>query len=679
MRWRTGLSSIMAVAPACLAKGRNSSNLAVHSEPGHDSSMRQSSNSRYGWRILLLALAILAPAAAAQTPYPLDPEALRCYQLRHDDPEAAAKLADARLAEAGLAPPDALVFEACRAISHALMGDAAAARAGVAAVEALLASAPMPPGFELRALSNAGATLQLAGDITGALEAYERTLRVAERDEAWEAQVTTLTNMALLHGDEFTAYGEAEELFARATAINDSHGERLSALSYNRGLNSLRRGRPDEARVQLQEALDAARAAGEEVVVRRAEAQLIALSEGPEARARLERLVERQRDSGDVSGAARSMLLQGQLALNAGDTARALADVDRALELLPIAVFESTRRQALELRAAAQVRRGDWEAAYRTGMQLHDEQLNRLRSIQLGNMARVQATLVDEHNRDELAVARQQGAISELQASHQRRQRNLAFAAFALLALLALGFFGYQRRITLRLRNLSTRDSLTKLLNRHAAGKRLNAMVPARVDAGDARLAVFLIDIDHFKAINDRHGHDAGDTALLAVAKALAAVCGTDAVVARWGGEEFLVGVGGLDAAGADRMAERLRQAILNMTVGGGVGTMTVSIGFAAAPVFPPQGSGAAGVDAGHWPDAVVLADRALYAAKHGGRDTWVGLWGRAGATSAIDDVLEDPAAAIAAGDLMLSSGRPGLSSVGDRRAQKIGGAASSL
>lgn len=97
---------------------------------------------------------------------------------------------------------------------------------------------------------------------------------------------------------------------------------------------------------------------------------------------------------------------------------------------------------------------------------------------------------------------------------------------------------------------------------------------------------------------------------------------------------------------------------------------MTVSIGFAAAPVFPPTGGEATGVESGHWPDAVVLADRALYAAKRNGRDTWVGLWGRAGATRAIDDALENPSAAISGGDLQLSSGRAGLNSIGDRRAQ---------
>jgi diguanylate cyclase (GGDEF)-like protein len=619
---------------------------------------------RQRWRaaaVALLLSALLAPGAGAQAPHVVDPEALRCYQLRHADPAAAARLATERLDAGGLAAPDAVVFEACRAISHALMGDAEAARAGVAAVEALLASEPMPPGFELRALSNAGATLQLAGDLTGAVQAYERALRVARREDAWEAQVTTLINMALLHGEEFAAHDEAEALFARAAEINDAYGERKSVLSYNRALNWLRMGRRADAHAALERALATARAAGEDVVAMRAEAELLALAAAPDARDALQALLDRQREGGDVSGAARTGLLQGRLALEAGDAGGALADVERALALLPESLFQVERREIMQLRTAALAARGDWRGAFRSNAEVTDQQLRRLRGIQLDSLARMQAALEDEHNRDELALARQQGAASDLVASHQRRQRNLAFAALGVLVLLAVGFFGYQRRITRRLRNLSTRDSLTKLLNRHAAGKRLNTMVPTRVDAGDARMAVFLIDIDRFKAINDRHGHDAGDVALVAVAKALAAAFGADAVVARWGGEEFLVGCRGMDVARAAETAERLRRTVADMAIGAGVGKVTVSIGFAGAPVFPPPGSAVAGIDAGHWPDAVILADRALYAAKRGGRNTWVGLWGRSGAAVAIDTVLDDPAAAIAAGDLQLSAGRPGF------------------
>ena len=664
MRWRTGLSSIM-WAVCELRKGGDSSNLprldprsAAPPRSGQGSTMHRTSSRSATWLFCLLLLPF--PHAAAQAPYELDPDARRCYQLRQSDPGSAVELASARLAQGGLVPADALVFEACRAISRAVMGDREGARTGVEAVEALLREHPMPPGFKLRALSNAGATLHLAGDIPGALDAYERALRAAEHEDAWEARITTLVNIALLHGEELAAYPQAEALFAAAAAIDADHGNTSPSVPYNRGLNYLRMDRPADARGQFKQAMAAARAAGEGLLADRSQAELLALDAAPDADAALERLLAAQRGNGDVSGAARSATLQTRLALQAGDRERALAGVDRTLALLADGDFPAERRDALHLRIAALAQGGRWREAYEASTRMHSAELQRLRANQLESMGRLQATLEDERNREELEHARQQNAIAVLRASHERRQRNIAFAALLLLGLLAIGFVLYQRKITKRLRRLSTSDSLTRLLNRHAAGHRLNALVPARVDAGDARLAVFLIDIDHFKSINDRHGHDAGDAVLVTLAASLSAACGADAVIARWGGEEFLVGVRALDLGRAAEFAERLRHAVADASVPG-VGKVTVSIGFAAAPVFPPRGGGAATAAAGHWPDAVILADRALYAAKRSGRDTWVGLWGRAGADVAIDDILDDPGPAIATGDVLLSAGNPGF------------------
>ncbi|MDH5833735.1 GGDEF domain-containing protein [Luteimonas kalidii] len=611
---------------------------------------------------LLFALALPSPPAAARSSdWTLHPDALRCYQLRQSDPAAAASLAGERLREGGLQPPDALVFEACQAASRALMGEADAARAGVERVEAVLAAHPMPTGYRLRALSNAGLTLQLAGDIPGALAAYERALRAAEEADAWEAQVTTLVNIALIHGEELAAYDEAEALLAQAARINAAHGAPKAIVAYNRGLNALRMEQPVEARGHFERAMAAARSADEGVVVDRVEAELAALDATPGTRQSLDRTYARQRDGGDASGAARTALLQAQLALAAGEPGRATADIGRAMAVLPASGFHAERDQALRLRAEALAASGDCAGALQASREAYEAQLARLRSSQLDGLARVQADLMDADNREALALARKEGELNSLRASHERRQRNLAIAALAILVMLALGFVAYQRRVTRRLRNLSTRDSLTRLLNRHAAGKRLGAMVPPRIDAGDARTVVFLIDIDHFKAINDRHGHGTGDAALVTVARALTDVCGPNAVVARWGGEEFLVGQRELDLAGACAVAERLRGAVATATAGGDAGTVAVSIGFAAVPVFPPRAGAASDAASGHWPDAVILADRALYAAKRSGRDTWVGLWGRAGARASIDDVLDDPGMAIAAGDVEVAAARPGF------------------
>ena len=200
--------------------------------------------------------------------------------------------------------------------------------------------------------------------------------------------------------------------------------------------------------------------------------------------------------------------------------------------------------------------------------------------------------------------------------------------------------------------------ALTGLLNRRAATARLQRETAAAAEDGQ-RQVVFLIDIDHFKARNDTHGHAAGDAALAAVARELRAWCRPDDIVARWGGEEFLVGCRHLDLEEAQQVAERLRTAAAVAAVPAGRRTgdsapapLTVSIGFACLPFFPGDRS------PGDWQDAVALADRALYAAKHSGRDAWVGMWGTEEGEAAIEAVIADPEAHAARGDIIVAGSR---------------------
>lgn len=152
----------------------------------------------------------------------------------------------------------------------------------------------------------------------------------------------------------------------------------------------------------------------------------------------------------------------------------------------------------------------------------------------------------------------------------------------------------------------ATHDALTGLLNRRGALDRLRSL-DAR---GTAWLA--LADVDHFKAINDRLGHSVGDRVLTGVAASLSQSFG-EHVVARWGGEEFLIVITGVDDDEAQEVCERARETLAARSFrlrssDRPVGKVTVSIGVAAVT--------AAGVE-----DAIEAADRNLYAAKRGGRD----------------------------------------------------------
>ncbi len=157
-----------------------------------------------------------------------------------------------------------------------------------------------------------------------------------------------------------------------------------------------------------------------------------------------------------------------------------------------------------------------------------------------------------------------------------------------------------------RLKHSAAHDPLTGLLNRAALGQlRENPDALARLDAGPYSL--MLIDVDHFKQVNDRHGHLLGDRALRAVADSVAASIREGDVAVRFGGEEILVILPQTRLANAAEVAGRVRQQVAGVAL---PFPLTVSIGIAG---------GEPGRDE---PEAVFeRADQALYRAKAAGRD----------------------------------------------------------
>jgi diguanylate cyclase (GGDEF)-like protein len=157
--------------------------------------------------------------------------------------------------------------------------------------------------------------------------------------------------------------------------------------------------------------------------------------------------------------------------------------------------------------------------------------------------------------------------------------------------------------------HLSRVDPLTGIFNRRHLGELLSAEL-ALPESGSA--AVLLLDLDHFKSVNDRYGHLTGDAILLAAAARIASITRTDDCLARWGGEEFAILAPGIDREDAIRLAERARAALADQPVAvDGVSIeLTLSVGVAIV------GSET------HTPDRLVdAADEALYEAKRAGRN----------------------------------------------------------
>ena len=158
----------------------------------------------------------------------------------------------------------------------------------------------------------------------------------------------------------------------------------------------------------------------------------------------------------------------------------------------------------------------------------------------------------------------------------------------------------------MRLRQMAMIDMLTGVASRRRLDDVLKLEL-ALVRRGRP-VSLILLDIDHFKSVNDRFGHDTGDEILRAVARVLQQGARLSDVIGRWGGEEFLIVCADTPAASAAMLAERLA-ASLRQSDFDKVGRVTASFGVAEAL----SGDGMR--------ELVDRADRALYEAKHGGRD----------------------------------------------------------
>ena len=170
------------------------------------------------------------------------------------------------------------------------------------------------------------------------------------------------------------------------------------------------------------------------------------------------------------------------------------------------------------------------------------------------------------------------------------------------------------REANAALRELATRDGLTGLYNHRTFQDLLRREVAAAQRYAHP-LSVVLLDIDHFKKVNDQHGHPAGDAVLREVARTTAAALRATDIAARYGGEEFALILPETDARGAVVLAERIRREIEALEVGvGGDKRLRVTISLGVCPWQP-------GLPVEALNGLVEAADKALYAAKNSGRN----------------------------------------------------------
>ena len=182
-----------------------------------------------------------------------------------------------------------------------------------------------------------------------------------------------------------------------------------------------------------------------------------------------------------------------------------------------------------------------------------------------------------------------------------------------------------------QLQEASLTDALTGLRNRRFLSNFLEKDVANRMRAHtdgqplteDRDLLFLMLDLDHFKRINDRYGHGAGDRVLVQISDLINRNCRKGDIPVRWGGEEFLMVCRDTDRKFGPMLAERLRTQVAEMTLEilrDVRLNITCSIGFAIFPFFQADPARLS------WQQVVDMADQALYAAKNSRRNAWVGI-----------------------------------------------------
>lgn len=229
------------------------------------------------------------------------------------------------------------------------------------------------------------------------------------------------------------------------------------------------------------------------------------------------------------------------------------------------------------------------------------------------------------------------------------------------------------RKALLELEEASLTDPLTGLKNRRFLVQHIESDVARSVryhldfanlprssphEKKLADLLIFLVDLDHFKMVNDRYGHAAGDAILVQIKKRLQKVFRDSDYLIRWGGEEFLIVARGTSREEAEDIAERVRLVVSEEDFaldGDNAIRQTCSVGFACFPFIKEHPRAIT------WQDVIDIADTALYAVKHSGRNGWMGLFANSHAWPELllCNLKSDAKSAIMNGELMLKTNMP--------------------
>ena len=485
----------------------------------------------------------------------------------------------------------------------------------------------------------------VAGERTAALAHNKAALEVARRSDDAGLQALSLALLVALQV-------EAGDGSAAQRSLMQAQQQNLDPMDPAARLDTQARVAMSQSRVQAMRgdapgalrALQAARRLAQQARSPRLEAQVLtnlsdlhARAGRPrEALAMVEAALPTVRQHNDQR-LERLLLHNAALAqIGLGRVTDAKRQAERLFELWAAGGSAASQATALREVADGLAAAGDPRGA----LDLFHRELELVERLTEAQRKATESTLRERYNREaqqrSIELKARDNAVQAAELVNRTLVQRLWAAAAVLLGLLAVLVGALLRRMRetqralqhsqAQLRLQSERDPLTGLANRRHGQDHLRAGVEG---AGPGYAgALLLVDVDHFKHVNDGHGHGVGDQVLVEVARRLTHAVRDGDLVVRWGGEEFLV-VAPLRVGGTalDELAARLLRSVSDTPVitaaPAGAVAVTVSIGYGAFPL-----DGAGGCGSLSWERALNLADMALYTAKSQGRNRAVGIAG---------------------------------------------------
>lgn len=481
------------------------------------------------------------------------------------------------------------------------------------------------PAQLARALNAAGLVLARTGQFADALTRHNEALELARRSGDTAEIARTYRMLGFLHrnldDEELAAYNIREAL----KHLHPRDVREAIALRGELSRSLLNLGQVEEAARIGEEAAEAAMSLGSPPNKVNA---FIALSEVRLAQGRIDdadlwsRRAAEQFDSVAIRDHVQIHANRAGVAHARGDLKTALSAARASVDGARALGDKVLERSALDALSDIELAAGDVVAAIasRKAFQQLDKSLaidvaGRRVAILEGNLAAQRA----DSQRDLLA------RDNQIQALRLQRQRQLGIAlGIGLVALTGFAYLLHRRfRETQRLHaaliasaeeleRLARIDALTGVTNRGGVTEQFEHLL-AEAQMSQRPLAVILIDIDHFKRINDDHGHLAGDAVLRAAAQRMVTALPENARFGRWGGEEFIAILPDTVPLQAAQAAERVRQAIAAAPFRFEEQTIAVNISIGVVAASRPERRG---IDR-----LIATADAALYRAKSGGRN----------------------------------------------------------